>query len=125
MKNKVLKIALLALIPIALLSTIGVSYALWKYSAIVNAQPASDTYTVVFHYKNNSNSFTEYDTYSELEYDSAFELPQGLAANNSHAFTGWSTSTSGALISQIYNRYCDLASSMSAKTLNLYAQYAS
>lgn len=123
MKNTILKLLSLLLVPIAMACTIGISYALWKYSTISNVEPASDTYTINF-YK-DGNTSTPYLTYEDLEFDSRFELPQGLAKYNNKDFIGWSKTNGGDLIPNIYNRYCDLVGSMSDKEMNLYAKYSS
>ena len=124
MKNKAFKASLLVILPVAVVTTtIGVSYALWKYSTIVEKAPESAIYQVEFY--NEANTTNPYLTYSELEYDSGFELPQNLPAFNGHAFNGWSKASNGALIANIYNKYSDLVDSTSTTTLRLYAVYAS
>ena len=122
MKNRVLKITLLALVPVAMLATIGISYGLWKYSTIVNKSPENALYEVQF-FKNGNNS-TPYLTYNNLEYDSAFELPQDLENYNGHSFIGWSKTQNGTQIANIYNKYIDLAGSTSVNPLQLFALYA-
>ena len=123
MKSKALKTSLLILIPVAaIVTTVGVSYAFWKYSTITEKQIGSNVYQVEFYKEGNTT--TPYLTYSELEYDSGFELPQNLPAYNEHAFNGWSKASNGVLIENIYNKYSDLVSSTSTTTLKLYAVYA-
>lgn len=121
MKNRVLKITLLALVSVAMLATIGISYGLWKYSTIVNKSPDSALYEVQF-FKGGTN--TPYLTYRDLEYDSAFELPQGLEDYNGHSFIGWSKEENGTKIANVYNKYSELAGSTSVNPLQLYALYS-
>ena len=122
MKNRVLKIMLLALVPVAMLATVGISYGLWKYSTMINESPESALYNVQFFKEGNTT--TPYLTYGDLEYDSAFELPQGLSDYNGQSFIGWSKEPNGTKIAKIYNKYSELAGSTSVNPLQLFALYA-
>lgn len=81
--KRAIKYSLLFVIPALIMSTVVIVYADWKKS-IKNdsAEVTQNLYSVVLSDPSNSSNN---DTYSGLEYDSGFELPQ-LSGTG---FSGW------------------------------------
>jgi len=125
MKNKVLKITLLALVPVAMLATVGISYGLWKYSTIESSQPESNLYAVHFYTSGNTETATY--NYENLEFDSAFEFP------DIENLSGWCLdydSSNGygitiAYTAKTYKKYNQIQTNSSIHDVNFYAKYNS